>query len=167
MLGGSRHLSLLPSGAGQERVPWPSPLLPALPGLLSSYADRPVVVLASGDPLVSGIATTLVDLGRAVRVVPAVSSVALARARMGWSSDSSAVVTLVGRSVSPAGARAAPGRRLLVLSSDASTPAAVAALLASSGWGCVVDDRARRPGLVVRVRGVGHRVDVGCRRRRR
>jgi precorrin-6Y C5,15-methyltransferase (decarboxylating) len=133
--GGSRHLSLVPSVSGQTRVPWPSPLSASLPGLLAEYAGRPVVALASGDPLVSGIASTLLDLGAPVRVVPAVSSVALARARMGWSFESCAVVSVVGRPVSLVLRECAPERRVLVLSSDASTPAELAALLTSSGWG--------------------------------
>jgi precorrin-6Y C5,15-methyltransferase (decarboxylating) len=133
--GGSRHLSLVPDVSGQVRVRWPSPLSASLPGLLAEYAGRPVVALASGDPLVSGIASTLLDLGAPVRVVPAVSSVALARARMGWSAESCAVVSLVGRPVSLVARELAPGRRILVLSSDASTPAEVASLLTSSGWG--------------------------------
>jgi len=133
--GGSRHLSLVPSVPGQVRVPWPSPLSAGMPALLSEYAGRPVVALASGDPLVSGIATTLLDLGAPVRVVPAVSSVALARARMGWSAESCVVVTVVGRSVSRVLRECAPGRRVMVLSSDASTPGVLAELLTSSGWG--------------------------------
>jgi precorrin-6Y C5,15-methyltransferase (decarboxylating) len=103
--------------------------------LLAEHAGRPVVALASGDPLVSGIATTLLEHGAPVRVVPAVSSVSLARARMGWSFESCAVVTVVGRSVSRVLRECAPGRRVLVLSSDASTPAEVASLLTLSGWG--------------------------------
>lgn len=133
--GGARHLLLVPPVSGQTRVPWPSPLAAGLPGLLSEYAGRPVVALASGDPLLSGIATTLLEYGAPVRVVPAVSSVSLARARMGWSAESCTVVTVVGRSVSRVLRECAPGRRLLVLSSDASTPASVAGLLTSSGWG--------------------------------
>jgi precorrin-6Y C5,15-methyltransferase (decarboxylating) len=133
--GGSRHLSLVPSVDGQTRVPWPSPLAVGLPGLLAEHAGRPVVALASGDPLVSGIAPTLLEHGAPVRVVPAVSSVSLARARMRWSFESCAVVTVVGRSVSRVLRECAPGRRILVLSSDASTPAEVASLLTSSGWG--------------------------------
>ncbi|RYB94430.1 precorrin-6y C5,15-methyltransferase (decarboxylating) subunit CbiE [Nocardioides oleivorans] len=133
--GGSRHLSLVPSVGGQVRVSWPSPLAASLPALLAEYAGRPVVALASGDPLVSGIATTLLEYGAPVRVVPAISSVALARARMGWSSESCEVVSLVGRPLERLVLALAPGRRILVLSSDASTPAAVASLLTSAGWG--------------------------------
>src|SRR5690606_32765458 len=98
LLGGERHLALVPQVAGQERRPWPRPLT-TLATFLGELEGRRVVALASGDPLVSGIGTTLVRLlGReAVEVVPAVSSVALARARMGWSAEESDVVTLVGR----------------------------------------------------------------------
>ena len=133
--GGSRHLSLVPGVARQERVPWPSPLASGLPMLLEEYAGRSVVALASGDPLVSGIATTLLDLGAPVRVVPAVSSVSLARARMGWAAESCVVVTVVGRSVARVVRELAPGRRILVLSSDASTPASVASSVTAAGFG--------------------------------
>lgn len=135
LVGGSRHLSLVPCVSGQTRASWPSPLVAGLPSFLAEYAGREVVALASGDPLVSGIATTLLDLGVPVEVVPAVSSVALARARMGWSAESCEVVTVVGRSMARVVRELAPGRRILVLSSDASTPASVAALLTASGWG--------------------------------
>src|SRR5690242_11774958 len=81
VLGGERHLAMLPStGSGDEaeqvRQAWPSPLREGLPALLEQHDGRNVVALASGDPLVSGIATTLVDLlGKdSVEVVPALSS---------------------------------------------------------------------------------------------
>ncbi|WP_019145813.1 bifunctional cobalt-precorrin-7 (C(5))-methyltransferase/cobalt-precorrin-6B (C(15))-methyltransferase [Aeromicrobium massiliense] len=136
LLGGARHLADVPPVVGQERVPWPSPLRENLAGLLAD-AQAPVVVLASGDPLVSGIGTTLLDVlgpGR-VTIVPAVSSVALARARMGWPAESATVVSLVGREVRLVVPALAAGRRLLVLSSDETTPALVAALLDGLGWG--------------------------------
>jgi precorrin-6Y C5,15-methyltransferase (decarboxylating) len=137
VLGGRRHLDLLPDLPGQRREPWPSPLRDGLPDLLASVRGRTVVALASGDPLVSGIGTTLVDLlgQEAVHVVPAVSSVALARAAMRWSAESSAVVSLVGREPSLLLRELAPGRRLLVLSSDERTPRRVAQLLVDAGYG--------------------------------
>ena len=108
----------------------------APPSLLAEYAGRPVVALASGDPLVSGIATTLLDLfGAPVRVVPAVSSVALARARMGWSAESCEVVSRGRPDLERLVLAPAPGRRILVLSSDASTPALWPRCWPSSGWG--------------------------------
>ncbi|MDT9594264.1 precorrin-6y C5,15-methyltransferase (decarboxylating) subunit CbiE [Nocardioides zeae] len=137
LLGGARHLALVPDAAGQERVAWPSPLRAGLPELLERYAGRAVVALASGDPLLSGVGTTLAEVAGAdaVRVEPAVSSVALAGARMGWPTESLVVVSAVARDVRRVLRELAPGRRVLVLSSDATTPADLAALLAMSGWG--------------------------------
>src|SRR3954469_23490578 len=62
VLGGGRHLAMLPDDFTTERVSWPSPLLEGLPALLERYAGRDVVALASGDPLVSGIGSTLIGL---------------------------------------------------------------------------------------------------------
>jgi precorrin-6Y C5,15-methyltransferase (decarboxylating) len=137
VLGGERHLAMLPDVPEQIRQAWPSPLLEQLPALLATFDGHEVVALASGDPLVSGIATTLVDLlGKdAVTVVPALSSVALARARMRWSAEATEVVTLVGRDPHLVARSLAPGLQLLVLSSDGSTPAEVAALLTAAGYG--------------------------------
>jgi precorrin-6Y C5,15-methyltransferase (decarboxylating) len=136
LLGGERHLALVPDVPGQDRHAWPRPLA-SLATFLGEHEGRRVVALASGDPLVSGIGTTLLRLlgPDAVDVVPAVSSVALARARMGWSAEESTVVTLVGRELAALRRELADGRRLLVLSSDESTPAAVATLLDEAGFG--------------------------------
>ena len=131
LLGGRRHLDLVPPVAGQVREPWPSPLRAGLPPLLQRYADRPLVVLASGDPLLSGIGSTLIALlgPDTVRVEPSVSSVALARARMGWSAEEHELVSLVGRDPHAVLRALAPGRRVLVLSSDETTPVVVGRLL--------------------------------------
>ena len=137
LVGGERHLALVPEVPGQRRLPWPSPLRSGLAGLLAGLGEGPVVALASGDPLVSGIGSTLVDvLGRDRLVIhPAVSSVALARARLGWPAESCAVVSLVGRDPALVLRELAPARRVLVLSSDEHTPARVAALLSDVGYG--------------------------------
>src|SRR5699024_5659241 len=83
VLGGRRLLAQLPDVPGQRREPWPSPLRNGLAALLASLEGR-VVALASGDPLLSGVAATLLDLlpREHVQIHPAVSSVALARAEM-------------------------------------------------------------------------------------
>ena len=137
VLGGARHLAMLPFEEGQVREPWPSPLRTALPALLERFDDLDVVALASGDPLVSGIGTTLVALlgADAVRIAPAVSSVALARAAMGWSAESCAVVSVVGRPVELVARELAPGRRIIVLSSDGGTPVELAEMLVRLGFG--------------------------------
>ncbi|WP_307849446.1 precorrin-6y C5,15-methyltransferase (decarboxylating) subunit CbiE [Qaidamihabitans albus] len=136
VFGGRRQLGLVPEGSF-EKVAWPSPLLPALDELFAGHPSRRVCVLASGDPLLYGIGGTLVRRFGAehVRIVPAVSSVALARARLGWPAEETEVVSLVGRGVHRVLRAVSPGRRVLVLSADSSTPATVAALLAGAGHG--------------------------------
>ncbi len=137
VLGGPRQLGLMPAVDRQIRQPWPSPLSAALPELLTQFAGRRVVALASGDPMLSGIGTTLVDIlgPDRVTVIPQLSSVTIARSRLGWSAESTAVVSVVGRDVHAALRELAPGRRVLVLSSDEETPAALAGLLTSRGYG--------------------------------
>ncbi|WP_083735835.1 precorrin-6y C5,15-methyltransferase (decarboxylating) subunit CbiE [Mycobacterium sp. MS1601] len=136
VVGAPRHLGLLPEVDGQQRLTLPRPLLAGLTALLENLSGR-VVVLASGDPLVSGIATTLINkLGTdRVTVVPHVSSVALARARLGWSAESVSVISVVGRDVSAVLRECAPGMHLLVLSSDEHTPGELADLLQRLGYG--------------------------------
>jgi len=137
LVGGDRHLATVPPVPGQERVAWQRPLRDHLLRLLDRYADRTVVVLASGDPLVSGVGSILVDrLGPdAVRIVPAISSVALARSRMGWPAETVEVVTLVGRQEHAVLRPLAAGHRLLVLCSDGSTTERIAGLLTGHGFG--------------------------------
>lgn len=137
VLGGPRQLALLPVADGQARQPWPSPLRTALPDVLRQCADRRVVALASGDPMLSGIGSMVLEILGAdrVTVIPHVSSVTLARSRLGWSAESTAVVSVVGRDVHAVLRELAPERRVLVLSSDEKTPAVVATLLTARGYG--------------------------------
>ena len=135
VIGADRHLALLPSIDGQVRLPYPKPLREGLVALLSEHPGA--VVLASGDPLISGLGSTLIELlgAGAVEVHPVVSSVTLARAAMGWPAESCAVVTVVGRNPAAVLRELAPGRRIVVLSSDEHTPGTLARLLVESGYG--------------------------------
>ena len=135
--GSTRQLALVPEEVRAERLPWPSPMAPALSSLVDDFPGRRVVVLASGDPMLSGVGTSLVRLhgAGAVEVLPHPSSVTLAGARLGWAVEDTAVVTLVGRPVELLIPHVTPGRRLLVLGSDGGTPAAIADLLTGLGYG--------------------------------
>jgi len=137
VFGSSRHLGLLPASVAATRIAWPSPLVPALPGLLEAHRDRTVCVLASGDPMYHGIGATLVRLVGAdrLRVLPHPSSVSLAAARLGWPLAAVDVHSLVHAPVAALLPLVNPGRRILVLSAGADTPAEVAALLAGRGFG--------------------------------
>jgi precorrin-6Y C5,15-methyltransferase (decarboxylating) len=137
VLGSRRQLDLVPDHLRAELVAWPSPLVPALPGLLESYRGRRICVLASGDPMFHGIGATLVRLVGAdrVRVLPHPSSVSLAAARLGWPLAGTDVLSLVSAPVEELHPLVNPGRRVLVLSAGADTPAQVAALLTGRGFG--------------------------------
>jgi precorrin-6Y C5,15-methyltransferase (decarboxylating) len=137
LFGSSRQLALIPAHVAANRMPWPSPLLPALPGLLHQYSGREIVVLASGDPMFYGVGTTLIRLlgTERVEVLAHPSSVSLGAARMGWPVDEVDVVSLVGRPIEEMAPLLGPGRRLFLLSAGAETPAAVASWLTAAGYG--------------------------------
>ncbi|PZT77256.1 MULTISPECIES: precorrin-6y C5,15-methyltransferase (decarboxylating) subunit CbiE [unclassified Streptomyces] len=137
LIGAGRQLGLLPPECTGERVPWPSPLRPAVPGLLAAHTGRRIAVLASGDPMFYGIGRALTEVlgAERLRVLPHPSSVSYACARLGWPLEDTEVVTLVGRPAARLAAALHDGRRLLVLSADATTPAGIAALLRDRGFG--------------------------------
>ncbi|MFJ4971943.1 precorrin-6y C5,15-methyltransferase (decarboxylating) subunit CbiE [Streptomyces sp. NPDC088755] len=137
LIGGARQLDLLPPECAGVRVGWPSPLRPAVPRLLAEHRERRLAVLASGDPMFYGIGRALAEeLGpEGLHVLPHPSSVSYACARLGWPLEDTETVTLVGRPASRLAASLYEGRRLLVLSADAATPATVAALLTAHGFG--------------------------------
>jgi len=131
--GAQRQLSLLDGTVTAERREWPSPMLPALRNLPAD-AVGDIHVVASGDPLMHGIGGTLIRLfGPAkVRVLPHVSSVTLACARMGWNVHDTEVISLVTARPDTAVRR---GGRAVVLSRDHTTLATLAGLLTAHGRG--------------------------------
>ncbi|MDT5181499.1 MAG: precorrin-6B C5,15-methyltransferase / cobalt-precorrin-6B C5,C15-methyltransferase [Mycobacterium sp.] len=131
--GSSRQLKLLDDTVSARRREWPSPLLPALRTLLDGEpAD--VHVIASGDPLLHGIGNTLIRMYGAdrVAVLPHVSSVTLACARVGWAVQDTEIISLVTAEPHTAVRR---GGQAVVLSRDAGSPAALATLLTDTGRG--------------------------------
>lgn len=137
VIGGQRQLDLLPGSVTARRVPWPSPLRPAVRPLVEQHRDRGLVVLASGDPMHHGIGRTLLeelDAG-SVRVITHPSSVALACARLGWPVEATPVVSTLTAGLDSVLRYAGEGRRLLVLNRDTDTVPALAALLTEHGFG--------------------------------
>lgn len=135
LVGGARHLAMIPAGAA-ERQDWPSPFAAAR-SLLEPHLDRRVVVLASGEPLWFGVAATLIGWfgPELVEVVPHPGAFSLAAARLKWPLQDCLCLTVHGRPLDSLSLHLAPGRRLLVLSEDRTTPAKAAALLAGRGYG--------------------------------
>lgn len=138
LVGGPHQLDLVPVTVGALRVPWPpGPAEEAWPAVFEQHAGRAVVVLASGDPMLTGVGTALCRLlgHDHVRVLPAPSAVSLACARLGWDVEETTVVSLVGRPLELVHPQVQPGARLLVIGSDDDLPGRLAALLSARGYG--------------------------------
>ncbi|MFK3796732.1 precorrin-6y C5,15-methyltransferase (decarboxylating) subunit CbiE [Pseudomonas sp. NPDC088444] len=134
VFGSSRQLDLLPPCIRAERRQWPSPF--SLHSVLEQRGE-PVCVIASGDPMLFGVG---VSLSRQVpveqmRVIPAPSSYSLAAARLGWALQDVVTLSVVARPLAALNAQLHHGLRLLVLSNDGSSPAAIASLLRERGFG--------------------------------
>jgi precorrin-6Y C5,15-methyltransferase (decarboxylating) len=136
VFGGERHLKLAVSLIRGEAKPWPSPFSRAVDEVLA-MRDRQVCVLASGDPFFYGIGSVLANhvAPDETIVVPAPSSFSLAAARLGWALPDIALVSLHGRALDRIRPQLHPGARVLALTSDSEGPAALARLLAETGFG--------------------------------
>ncbi|WP_454865649.1 precorrin-6y C5,15-methyltransferase (decarboxylating) subunit CbiE [Pseudomonas umsongensis] len=134
IIGGQRQLDLLPVCIRGERQVWPSPF--SLAPVLERYGE-PVCVLASGDPMFFGVGASLARQlpSSEMLVLPAPSSCSLAAARMGWPLQDVVTLSVVARPIAALNAQLSSGVRLLVLSNDGQSPAAIAALLRERGFG--------------------------------
>jgi len=134
IFGSPRQLALLPRCVVGERLLWPTPfsLAPVL-----AQRGEPVCVLASGDPMFFGVGASLARQVPAseMRVLSMPSSCALAAARLGWPLQDVQVVSVVARPLAALNAHLHSGARLLVLSNDGDSPAAIAAQLCEHGFG--------------------------------
>ena len=136
VFGARRHLGLAaPLIRGATR-PWPSPFDSAAEEVIR-HRGRQVCVLASGDPFHYGVGAVLarhVD-AREMTVIPAASAFSLAAARLGWSLPQTVLLSLHGRTLDLIRPHLHPGARILALTSDGEGPAALAKLLAETGFG--------------------------------
>jgi precorrin-6B C5,15-methyltransferase / cobalt-precorrin-6B C5,C15-methyltransferase len=135
VVGGRRHLALA-EPLDRETYVWPSPIEDAL-DVIEAWRGRPVCVLASGDPFFFGVGTMLMRRFSPAEMVclPAPSAFALAAARLGWSEQVCAMLSLHGRPLEAIIPHLQPGARILALSWDGTTPGKLAALLAARGMG--------------------------------
>jgi precorrin-6Y C5,15-methyltransferase (decarboxylating) len=135
VVGGARHLQL----AGPLSAPtyvWPSPIEDALPTLIARRGE-PICVIASGDPFFFGIGAFLRRHFAAEEIVclPAPSAFSLAAARLGWSLQDCAMLSLHGRPLEAILPHLQPNAKILALSWDGATPGKLARLLVDRGLG--------------------------------
>jgi precorrin-6Y C5,15-methyltransferase (decarboxylating) len=134
IVGGARHLAMIDAPA--ERLQWPSPLTDALPRILAQRG-RPTVVLASGDPFFYGVGDLIArHVARdEIFCVPAPSAFSLAAARLKWSQQDCALLSLHGRAFERVTPHLQPRARIIALSWDEMTPARLARHLVERGMG--------------------------------
>jgi precorrin-6Y C5,15-methyltransferase (decarboxylating) len=134
VFGGARHLRLAAAGITGEALAWPSPF--SVAPVLARRGQR-VAVLASGDPMWHGAGAALLrEIPPAeVQVFPQASAASLAAARLGWPLVEVTTLSLHARDIALLRPHLHPGARLIVLTSDAAQPAAIAAMLAADGFG--------------------------------
>jgi len=135
VFGGDRHIALVGSVPGELRA-WPQPFRNALPQILAERG-RKVCLLATSDPFHYGIGNSL---SRAIpaeemRIIPQISSFAMAATRMRWPQEECSLISLHGRTLYRIVPHLQPGARILALSWDETTPRAVAELLTARGLG--------------------------------
>lgn len=136
IVGGDRHLAMLPPDDPRERLLWTSPIEDSVNQIIQRRGQA-VCVLASGDPMCYGIGVTLtrrIAIAE-ITIIPAPSAFSLACARLGWSLANTETLSLCGRDPALLNALLYPEARLLVLSADQSTPEIVAQLLTQQGYG--------------------------------
>jgi precorrin-6B C5,15-methyltransferase / cobalt-precorrin-6B C5,C15-methyltransferase len=135
VIGGARHLALLGPTRAEQR-PWPSPLAQAMQDIFARRG-QPTVVLASGDPFFYGVGDLIARYVSfdEITCLPSLSAFALVAARLCWSLQDCALISLHGRALERIMPHLQPSRRVIALSWDETTPLRVAELLAARGFG--------------------------------
>jgi len=135
IFGGARHLALLgPTRAAQRG--WPSPFAEALDAVLARRGE-PTVVLATGDPFFYGVGASLAERLPAEEIfcLPGPSAFALAAARLCWAEQDCTLLSLHGRALERVTPHLQPGRRIVALAWDETTPPRLAEHLCARGFG--------------------------------
>jgi len=136
LVGGERHLAMLPSDDTREKLLWTSPIADSVREIIRRRGQA-VCVLASGDPMCYGIGVTLtrrIAIAE-IAILPSPSAFSLACSRLGWPLTDVDTLSLCGRDPALLHGVVYPGARLLLLSADGGTPATVAKLLTAKGFG--------------------------------
>lgn len=136
LVGGDRHLAMLPTKDAREKLAWTSPITHTIDEIVRRRGQS-ICVLASGEPMYYGIGVTLrshIPISE-MTIIPAPSAFSLACARLGWSFMEVEMLSLCGRDPALIQVAIYPGAHLLILSDGKQTPAIVAEMLTKRGYG--------------------------------
>jgi len=136
VMGGERHLCMLPPHDHRQKIPWKSPFEASIAEVIHHRGES-VCILASGDPMCYGVGATLIRTipTAEITIIPAPSAFSLACARLGWSLTEVETLSLCGRPPSILQSYIYPGAKLLILSQGEDTPAMVAEMFTQRGYG--------------------------------
>ena len=139
VVGGARHQEMAADAdlaANAERLTWSCGIHPAMDEI-EKWRGKPVVVLASGDPMDYGAGSTLARRfdPKEITVIPHPGAFSLACARMVWSLPDSITMTVHGRAFAAIHLHLRPGANIVALSWNGETPKILAELLQAKGFG--------------------------------
>ncbi|MEH6402148.1 MAG: precorrin-6y C5,15-methyltransferase (decarboxylating) subunit CbiE [Sneathiella sp.] len=136
IIGGNRHLAMLPDTDHRPTMSWPSPLIKLVEDVLARKGEN-ICIFATGDPMHFGIGVTFAKRlpAKEMAVYPALSAFSLAASRMGWDLSRTTCMTLHGRPLELLIPNLASGAKIFALSDNGQTPQHVAKLLTDKGFG--------------------------------
>ncbi|NJL61322.1 MAG: precorrin-6y C5,15-methyltransferase (decarboxylating) subunit CbiE [Methylacidiphilales bacterium] len=156
IVGGSRHLAMLPKEDLREKFTWKSPINDSIIEILQ-HRGKSICILASGDPMCYGIGTTIlrhIDISE-ITIIPAPSTFSLVCSRLGWSLTEVETLNLCGRPPTLLQSYIYPGAKLLILSQGKNTPAIASDILTKRGFG------ASKITVLERIGGIQERIVEG------
>ncbi|MBE9008440.1 precorrin-6y C5,15-methyltransferase (decarboxylating) subunit CbiE [Fortiea sp. LEGE XX443] len=136
IIGGDRHLAMLPIDEQREKIAWSSPFSASITEIIRRRGQL-TCILASGDPMCYGVGVTLmrhIPMSE-ITIIPAPSAFSLACARLGWSLTEVETISLCGRPSALLAYYIYPGAKLLILSEGRETPKIVAEILTNRDYG--------------------------------
>ncbi|QNT68752.1 precorrin-6y C5,15-methyltransferase (decarboxylating) subunit CbiE [Defluviicoccus vanus] len=135
LVGGDRHQAMVATTTA-ERITWKAGVGSVVEAIAARRGQH-VVVLTTGDPMWFGAGANLARRFAAdeMTILPHPGAFSLAAARLGWSLADIATLSAHSRPLPLLNRSLYPGGRLLLLSRDGQTPAAVADLLTRRGFG--------------------------------
>lgn len=135
LVGGDRHQAMVASTTA-ERITWTSGVSSVVEEIAARRGRR-VVVLTTGEPMWFGAGGNLARRFpiEEMTILPHPGAFSLAAARLGWPLADVETLTVHSRPLPVLQRSIQPGVRLIVLSRDGDTPAAVAGMLRDRGFG--------------------------------
>ncbi len=135
IIGGARHLAMLPDNLPAQTSKWLSPFEDNI-AHIQQLRGQSTVILASGDPLYFGVGRLLLAnfAHDEVRIIPWISSITHALARMGWAQEASLCLSLHGRDMTTINPYLQPEQQLILLAQNGQTPKKLADYLCQAGF---------------------------------